>query len=34
MTVVYDSLCDIRNKLEKHFKNMQDIEFTIESGEL
>ena len=31
---VYKQLVDIRNKLEKHYKDMQDIEFTIEKGVL
>ncbi|HNR30299.1 MAG TPA: pyruvate, phosphate dikinase [Candidatus Hydrogenedentes bacterium] len=31
---VYKRLHDIRNKLEKHYRDMQDIEFTIEDGEL
>ncbi|MBX7258076.1 MAG: pyruvate, phosphate dikinase [Candidatus Hydrogenedentes bacterium] len=30
----YKKLYDIRCKLEKHFRDMQDIEFTIETGEL
>ncbi len=30
----YDQLIDIRQKLEEHYKNMQDIEFTIEQGRL
>ena len=31
---VHKQLLTIKNKLEKHYKNMQDIEFTIEDGEL
>ncbi len=31
---VYASLVDIRNNLEKHYTDMQDIEFTIEDGRL
>lgn len=31
---LYKQLADIRNKLEKHYKDMQDIEFTIEEGKL
>jgi pyruvate,orthophosphate dikinase len=31
---VYDQLLKIKTKLEKHYKDMQDIEFTIERGEL
>lgn len=30
----YKQLDKIRTKLEKHYKDMQDIEFTIENGEL
>ena len=30
----YKQLCDVRAKLEKHYKDMQDIEFTIEDGKL
>ncbi|MFC1744132.1 pyruvate, phosphate dikinase [Candidatus Riflebacteria bacterium] len=31
---VYKELCDIREKLEKHYKDMQDMEFTIQEGKL
>jgi len=31
---LYKQLVDIRNKLEKHYKDMQDIEFTIEDKKL
>ena len=31
---VYAELCDVREKLEKHYKDMQDMEFTIEHGKL
>jgi pyruvate,orthophosphate dikinase len=31
---VYDELQKIKTKLEKHYKDMQDIEFTIEQGKL
>jgi len=31
---VYQQLLDIKSKLEKHYKDMQDIEFTIERGTL
>ncbi|MCX8065014.1 MAG: pyruvate, phosphate dikinase [Candidatus Hydrogenedentes bacterium] len=34
MPQVYKELVSIRNKLEKHFRDMQDIEFTIEEGKL
>ena len=30
----YDKLVAIRSKLEKHYRDMQDLEFTIERGEL
>ena len=31
---IYKKLISIKNKLEKHFRNMQDIEFTIENKKL
>ncbi len=31
---IYKELLDIRNRLEKHYRDMQDIEFTIEEGKL
>ncbi len=31
---VYNQLVKIREKLERHYKDMQDIEFTIEKGKL
>ncbi len=34
MPVVYKQLFDIQKKLEKHYHDMQDIEFTIEKGKL
>jgi pyruvate,orthophosphate dikinase len=34
MPDVYKQLLDVREKLEMHFKDMQDIEFTIENGHL
>ncbi|MEK6732293.1 MAG: pyruvate, phosphate dikinase [Candidatus Omnitrophota bacterium] len=34
MPVIYKEICDIRNRLEKHYRDMQDIEFTIEKGKL
>jgi len=34
MPKAYKELLDIRKKLEKHYKDMQDIEFTIEGGKL
>ncbi|MCL2017293.1 MAG: pyruvate, phosphate dikinase [Alphaproteobacteria bacterium] len=34
MPTVYKELCEIREKLEKHYKDMQDMEFTVEHGKL
>lgn len=34
MPVVYKQLLEIRSKLEKHYKDMQDIEFTVQEGKL
>jgi len=34
MPEIYNKLYEIRNKLEKHFRDIQDIEFTIEEGRL
>ncbi len=34
MPKVYDQLLKIRSKLETHYKEMQDIEFTVEDGTL
>ena len=34
MPKVYDQLLEIRKKLETHYKEMQDIEFTVEDGTL
>jgi pyruvate,orthophosphate dikinase len=34
MPKVYDQLMGIRQKLENHYKEMQDIEFTVEEGTL
>ena len=34
MSKVYHQLDEIRIKLERHYKDMQDIEFTIEDGQL
>jgi pyruvate,orthophosphate dikinase len=31
---VYDQLCEIRDRLERHYKDMQDMEFTVQQGEL
>lgn len=30
----YKQLCDVRKILEKHYKDMQDLEFTVEEGTL
>ena len=34
MPHIYDQLIDIANKLEDHYHDMQDMEFTIEDGKL
>src|SRR4030066_1001798 len=34
MPRIYKQLCDVRKKLEKHYRDMQDIEFTVEQGRL
>ena len=34
MPEVYNQFAEIANKLEKHYKDMQDMEFTIENGKL
>lgn len=34
MPVVYKELDEIQKRLEKHFRDMQDIEFTIQDGKL
>jgi len=34
MPEIYKKLCDIRKRLERHYRDMQDIEFTIEKGTL
>ena len=34
MPKVYQQLCEIREKLEQHYKEMQDIEFTVQDGVL
>src|SRR5947207_8311949 len=34
MPTVYKQLDDIRNTLEKHYRDVQDIEFTIQKGKL
>ena len=32
MPKLYEELVDIRNRLEEHYRDMLDIEFTIENG--
>ncbi|RDD60897.1 pyruvate, phosphate dikinase [Ferruginivarius sediminum] len=34
MPDVYQQLCDVRAKLETHYRDMQDIEFTVQRGTL
>ena len=34
MPAIYDQLMTIAEKLETHYRDMQDLEFTIENGEL
>ncbi|MCJ7855508.1 pyruvate, phosphate dikinase [Lachnospiraceae bacterium NSJ-143] len=34
MPEVYKQFCDLSSKLERHYKDMQDMEFTIENGKL
>ncbi len=34
MPGIYKQLCRIRERLEKHYRDMQDIEFTIQEGKL
>lgn len=34
MPSVFQQLCDVRVILEKHYRDMQDIEFTVQSGKL
>ncbi|OIN87426.1 MAG: pyruvate, phosphate dikinase [Alphaproteobacteria bacterium CG1_02_46_17] len=34
MPVVYAQLNDVRGQLERHYKEMQDIEFTVQQGKL
>ncbi|OSQ49586.1 pyruvate, phosphate dikinase [Thalassospira alkalitolerans] len=34
MPGVFGELCDIRDKLEAHYRDMQDMEFTVQSGKL
>jgi pyruvate,orthophosphate dikinase len=34
MPTVFKQLADVRNVLEKHYRDMQDIEFTVQQGKL
>ena len=34
MPEVHQEFVDVTKQLEKHYKDMQDIEFTIENGQL
>ena len=34
MPEVYNQFADIASRLEKHYSDMQDMEFTIENGKL
>ncbi|MBI4114959.1 MAG: pyruvate, phosphate dikinase [Candidatus Omnitrophica bacterium] len=34
MPEIYKQLCKIREKLERHYRDMQDIEFTVQEGKL
>jgi pyruvate,orthophosphate dikinase len=34
MPGVFKQLCDVRTTLEKHYRDMQDIEFTVQKGKL
>ncbi|MCC9620203.1 pyruvate, phosphate dikinase [Thalassospira sp. MA62] len=34
LPTVFAELCEIRQKLEAHYRDMQDMEFTVESGKL
>ncbi len=34
MPEVFKQLCDVRENLEKHYTDMQDIEFTVQQGKL
>jgi pyruvate,orthophosphate dikinase len=34
MPDVFGQLCDVREKLETHYRDMQDIEFTVQQGKL
>ena len=34
MPAVFDDLCKVREKLERHYKDMQDMEFTVQQNKL
>ena len=34
MPDVYNQFCDVAHRLEQHYRDMQDMEFTIENGKL
>ena len=34
MPTVYRQLCETTTRLEKHYRDMQDFEFTIQDGKL
>lgn len=34
MPEIYNELCEIRTQLETHYKDMQDMEFTVQQGKL
>jgi pyruvate,orthophosphate dikinase len=34
MPLLFQELCDVRDKLEIHYKDMQDMEFTVQEGKL
>ena len=34
MPEMFAELCDVREKLERHYKDMQDMEFTVQEGKL
>ena len=34
MPEVYNQFCDVAHRLEQHYRDMQDMEFTIENGKL
>ena len=34
MPEVYEQFCDVAHRLEKHYRDMQDMEFTVEHGKL